>query len=330
MNDDSWVWSRYWQYDRVASCMDGAGATNYDEEVAQGWRDFFESLTPHTDILDLCTGNGAIALIAAEVSRRKAGGMAITGVDKAQIDPAAHVTKFRQDLDAIRFMAGVAAEDLPFADCSFGAVVSQFGIEYSDTHRSGAEVIRVLAPGGRVRLVVHAAEGAIAAGTKEVLSEADFLLEESDLPGVAARCLEAVIAVERNPGASAQARTLAEQQVRNFREALARAAERLKHATDKAMIRNTASVLADTYKKRGYFELPELLAKVEEVRTEIVAHRGRSIALANAAVSEEGLRALCDQWGAAGLELTYSPLHKRERLIGYVVNGTKGVTGAAS
>ena len=36
------IWSRYWHFDRIASCFDGAGQTNYAEDIAGGWRAFFD------------------------------------------------------------------------------------------------------------------------------------------------------------------------------------------------------------------------------------------------------------------------------------------------
>ena len=64
--DSRAAWDLYWHADRIASCFDGAGGSNYDERLAGRWRAFFESLPRGSRILDLCTGNGAIAAIAAE------------------------------------------------------------------------------------------------------------------------------------------------------------------------------------------------------------------------------------------------------------------------
>ena len=41
---DGGIWDRYWHFDRIASCFDGAGATNYDDCIADGWRAFFAGL----------------------------------------------------------------------------------------------------------------------------------------------------------------------------------------------------------------------------------------------------------------------------------------------
>ncbi|HEV2079713.1 MAG TPA: methyltransferase domain-containing protein [Allosphingosinicella sp.] len=322
--DQDWIWSRYWQYDRVASCMDGAGVGNYAEEVAAGWRRFFEELPPQSRVIDLCTGNGAIALIAAQVARRKENGMAIVGVDRAAIDPGSYVNKFREDLDRIDFRAGVEAEELPFPDESASAIVSQYGIEYSDMERSIAEAARVLAPSGRIRFVLHAAEGVVAAGAVATVRDADFLLREIDLPGAAAECLSAVLAVERGSPSQPGNRELAEESVARFQAALAAAEQYMASATEPAMIHTAGSVLADTYSKRGYFDLPQLLAKVEEVRTEIMAHKGRSSALVEAAVGRKDLGRMSERLRSAGVpEVSCSPLTKDDRLIGYVLEGSR-------
>lgn len=321
--DDSWVWTRYWQFDRVASCMDGAGLSNYAAEVAEGWRNFFEELPPHSIVLDLCTGNGAIALLAAEIGRRNDRDFAVIGVDQAAIDPRRYVTKFREDLGHIEFRARVNVEELPFANQSVGAIVSQYGIEYTDMRRSLAEVERVLSPGGRLRFVVHAADGVVAAGARSTINDADYLLTEVDLPGVTARCLTAVLAVERGSDVTQEKKIVARAAIKQFEAALRGAAERMEIAIDRTMIRNAGSVLVDTYSKRRYFPLSRLLEKVDEVRTEIVAHKGRSRALVESALRDGDIGSICRQLGQAGLEVTYSSLKKQDRLIGYVLEGSK-------
>lgn len=320
---DSWIWTRYWQYDRVASCMDGSGQTNYTEEVASGWRNFFRKLAPGSVILDLCTGNGAIALLGAEVGRQEEKDWTVIGIDKAAIDPKRHVRKFRNDLQKIDFRPGVEAEKLPFSDQSVDCVVSQYGIEYSDLNRSLAEVARVLSHSGKLRVVVHAAEGIVANGARRSVADADFLLESIDLPAAAARCLEAVLFCERSSVVPADAKKTAEESLTQFQASLTAAAEYLGSATDPLMIRTAGSVLADTFSKRAYFELSQLLEKVDEVRIEIAAHRSRSLALIKSALGEESTRAACSRLSSAGVEVTCSPLKKSNGLIGYVLEGSK-------
>jgi len=109
----------------------------------QVWQAFAAVLKPRARVLDLATGDGAV------LGKMRAGrsDLRLTGVDSSRFLPAARPgTKLR---------AGVAIEQLPFADASFDAVVSQFGLEYSRTSLSTREAARVMRPGGRCRFVIH-------------------------------------------------------------------------------------------------------------------------------------------------------------------------------
>lgn len=311
------IWDRYWHFDRIASCLDGAGAANYDDSVAGGWRDFFSTLPGAARILDLCTGNGAAALIAAEVGRREAKGFELVAVDQAGIDPLAYVTRHAEDLAAIRFLPGTNVEALPFPDASFDAAISQYGIEYSDLACSLPEAVRVIAPGGCLRLVVHAAEGEVAAGARTMIAEADLLLGEIDLTGAAARCFAALWAVEREAQAE---RRQADEAFAAFQEALERTARYIPQARDATMFRNSGAVLLDTFKRRGHFDLEQLLAKAQEVESEIRAHRGRLAALVGAALDAAQAEALAGRLQKAGaMQATSSALCNAADLIGHVV-----------
>ncbi len=104
-NNQDWIWDRYWHFDRVASCFDTKGS-NYPEEFSHQWGGFFTALPMAANILDLCTGNGAIARIAAAYSRDHSKNFAITGADRAAIDPGKFVS---EAAGAIKFTGGAAA-----------------------------------------------------------------------------------------------------------------------------------------------------------------------------------------------------------------------------
>src|SRR3546814_10256128 len=59
---------------------------------------------------------------------------------------------------------------------SFDLVTSQYGIEYCDDVRTTPEVARVLAPDGRVALLLHHADSRLAQVAREELRLADWLL----------------------------------------------------------------------------------------------------------------------------------------------------------
>lgn len=311
---DTAIWDRYWHYDRIASCFDGAGASNYDASIADGWRAFFAGLPDGTRILDLCTGNGAAALLAAEGGRFE-----IVAVDQAAIDPPAFVTRHAGEMAAIRFVSETNVEALPFPDGGFGAVISQYGIEYSDLDKSMPEALRMLVPGGALRFVVHAADGVVAADSACLIAEADLLLDDIDLPGSAARCFKAVFAAERGGGDKAAA----DRAFAAFQTALERTARQIPQAQDKTMFRNTGAVLLDSFTRRAAFDLEQLLGKAEEVRTEIASHRGRLNALIEAAIDKSGAEALAGRlWGLGASSCETRPLHGGAGLIGHVLESS--------
>jgi len=319
MSDPS-IWDRYWHFDRVASCFDAAGTEDYDDSVAGGWRRFFEELPHGARILDLCCGNGAVALIAAETGLAEGKAFEIVAVDQAAIDPRAYVTRHREAIEAVDFRSGTAAEALPFDDDRFDTAVSQYGIEYSDMNRSIAELGRVIAPGGRIRLVLHAADGVVSRDSRGVIAEADFLLDTVDLPGAARHCFLAVSAAERTPDASEAAHLEARARLADFEAALGATAQRVPGAMDRTMLRNAGSVLLDTFNRRARFDVDQLIAKADELRAEIAAHRGRLQALVNAAVGPDEVRQIEGWLREAGAgEVRDERLHRGADLIGHVV-----------
>ena len=322
---DPAIWNRYWQYDRIASCFDDAGAHNYEGEIAGGWRDFFNGLPDNCRILDLCTGNGAVAILAAEAGLAAGKAFEIVAVDRADIDPARFVTRHRQELKAVAFHPATDVEALPFPDSSFDAVVSQYGVEYSDMSRSLAEICRVAGPGAHVRLVLHAAEGVVRSDSEAFVADADFLLETIDLPGTARRCFEALAAAERDPNASAESHARARECIGAFENALLQGAQRLPQAADKTMVRNCGAVLLDTFKRRAMLDPGQLVAKAEEVRSEIEAHRGRLQALIDAAVSRVQLADIAARLAELGAEsVDTGELRQAGKLVGHVVMAKLG------
>jgi SAM-dependent methyltransferase len=105
------------------------------------------AISPGQGVLDVACGTG---VLAREAARRAGPEAAVVGLDvnEGMLDVA------RQTSPEIDWRAG-QAESLPFADGSFDAVISQFGLMFF-TDRAGAlrEMWRVLRPGGRLAVAV--------------------------------------------------------------------------------------------------------------------------------------------------------------------------------
>ena len=113
------------------------------------------ALAPGQEVLDVATGTGNVALRAA------AAGAQVTGLD---LTPELFATARRRaaQLDvAIDWVHG-DAEDLPFEDDRFDAVLSVFGVQFAPRHQIAAlELARVCRPGGTIGFVNWTPEGQI-------------------------------------------------------------------------------------------------------------------------------------------------------------------------
>ncbi len=103
------------------------------------------SVAPGSDVLDVCTGPGTLAMQAAVSARR------VVGVD---FSPRM-LEEFRRRAEAsgFRHVEAVEADGqaLPFVDASFDRAFSMFGlIFFPDRSQGFRELLRVLRPGGRV------------------------------------------------------------------------------------------------------------------------------------------------------------------------------------
>jgi SAM-dependent methyltransferase len=106
-------------------------------------------------VLDVAAGNGNATLAAA---RR---GAVVTSTDyvAALLDRGAERARAER-LDVSFQVAD--AESLPFADASFDAVVSTFGVMFSPDHtKAASELSRVCRPGGRVGLANWTPDGLV-------------------------------------------------------------------------------------------------------------------------------------------------------------------------
>jgi SAM-dependent methyltransferase len=170
------AWTAYWLHGRLASCFDGTGL---DVNLTRLWDDYVDQLPDAARVLDLATGNGIVAGSCAARAHTRRITLHLEAVDAADIDPVANVTDTQHFLRRVRFRGGIRLESLPYPDRSFDGVVSQFGFEYADELPAAIETARVLAPAGRLRLVMHARDGAVSQDIATRLERLRIVLAEN-------------------------------------------------------------------------------------------------------------------------------------------------------
>jgi len=121
----------------------------YSEEMKKPWKDLFtQALGPDSlNLLDVGTGPGIVAFLLAEL------GHCVTGVDFSEM-MLFNAKKNNEVLGYnVKFKKG-DAENLPFADGTFDAVVSRYVLwTVTDPKKAIMEWKRVLKPGGKVIII---------------------------------------------------------------------------------------------------------------------------------------------------------------------------------
>ena len=178
-------WSSFWRQGFITT-FGASQPNNYDGVVREFWREKFIDLPTGARILDIATGNGAIATMAAEVGDQRQKDFFIAATDLAAINSTiVGDTEAARLRDSICFHSHTPCEEQPFEDDSFDLVSSQFGFEYSNVELTLREVRRVLMPpAGRFIAISHHANSALIEAAKVELDIYQYALEELDLFGI--------------------------------------------------------------------------------------------------------------------------------------------------
>lgn len=302
---DAAAWSRYWQSGFGDSVYSNGQPVNFEPE----WTGFFQTLSTGNRLIDLACGAGAVSRLA----RAQDASWDITGVDYADHLP---------DIDGVTTRASVNIADLPFENASFDAAVSQFGFEYCDDPAAVSETARVLTPGGRIGLLMHAAEGAVVTDTQTILRRAEALLAKTGL----AETMAAMIRIEAEiPSADlaghAQYLALAKQATDAY--ATSREQAVFLGSADAAV--EGLQSLGELWRKRRGLGTQTALAEIERVRDTVEDYATRLRALVAAGRTTEELQALTAQFAEAGVQLEPASAIMRDgRQFGWWVTGAKG------
>ena len=84
LNDDEWT--QFWRHGSVTT-FERSGNPNYEGEIREFWQLQFGALPRGVRVVDLATGNSAVALLAAEYSSKNGMQFEINALDKAEIRP---------------------------------------------------------------------------------------------------------------------------------------------------------------------------------------------------------------------------------------------------
>lgn len=174
-------WDDFWSQGFITTFGETL-SENYTGELRVFWENLFSSVKDEQIILDLATGNGAIACIAADVTSRHGKLVSILASDVAKISDD---IKSRQETkilrSSIKFFSKTPCEKLPFAQNQINLATSQFGIEYSDWNQSLREIFRILKPGASAHFICHHESSSIVKSSMSEIEIYDSALKKHDI-----------------------------------------------------------------------------------------------------------------------------------------------------
>ena len=182
MNDQSRTdaWSHYWSLGHTTSLPDLFPA-NYSGGISAFWNDAFASLKDDSRVLDICTGNGAIALLAWDFAQSKGIRCDIHAIDAARITPSISERSNTAPAPVI-FHSRVPVEGTPFSNRSFDLIVGQFALEYCNAVESIRELARIIKPDGALVLMLHHSDSPTVRSTHEFITIGDTLFDKLNIP----------------------------------------------------------------------------------------------------------------------------------------------------
>lgn len=192
-------WSHYWQNSKsLNSFSEGDAALGYTGNSQFYWHDIFSRTAIGAVIVDIASGNGALAISAVAFSELNDKNFTVYACDIADVKPEALFQSepdILAKLKKVQFYPATAIENLPFENNSIDLIISQFGFEYANQMEAVAECNRVLKPDGCFNALIHHADSFISKDSeaglafyKHCLSEAGFLTQVEQLFILAESC----------------------------------------------------------------------------------------------------------------------------------------------
>ena len=322
---DSAAWSRYWAKGTLHSCS-YAFAGNYGAEIRTLWLEFFSGLPSGARVLDIGTGNGAVAFLAQEAASAAGRRLVIEAIDAAEIDPLRAAAAHGLAVGDIVFRGGTACERTGYAPALFDAVASQYALEYTQVGDTLTEIARILKPGGRALFVIHHADSVALMTTRDELDAFRFLKHEAPIVIEARRFIQR-IATGENPAETERLAKDRESQThaRALERMVQRTVERARSRRQEAFLEAIAAQVANALRESRAVGPIAALQRLDVLSAEMAAHRDRLAAILRAAQTTNQIQELAQKLGRVGLD-TEPATELRIRgddLVGWVLRATR-------
>lgn len=188
-------WSAYWRIGTLTTFKGGRFDRGYDGSVRDFFADAMVTLAPEATVLDLATGNGGLALLAAQIARDTDLRCRVIGIDYAEIKPGADAdlsAEQRALMQGIEFRGGVRMEATGQPGASVDLVISAYGFEYGNTSEILGECRRILRPDGKLAVLVHDRDSVVVKQAADSVRLLTLALDELNLAGLSEALMQKV------------------------------------------------------------------------------------------------------------------------------------------
>jgi len=290
------TWSVYWKSGICTSFGDRLPQW-YKRTLHPFWVKAFSHLPACSRVLDVASGNGAVAEIAARVSIEQKKQLRIVAVDKADLAPKGMEGNCAEQIE---FLPNMPLETLRIPGRRFDLVCSQFGLEYAKAALAFRSVQNVLEPNGSLLMVAHHSASIICGSSREELQQYRSLLKEYPLFAKLALLLQAMGDIRRRSDLQALSdNPVSEKQ----RAAFNRVVGKLLHRHPEGVV--LADVLQrinPLFKEKVTLPLPAKLRYVRRLEQEMMYAQQRLLDLTAAALNEKGMQKFLRLAENSGLE----------------------------
>lgn len=145
-------WDNYWQQGHVTSFGNEINGT-YSGAIKHFWQRYLGESKPHTRLLDMCSGNGALPLLFLQFQPK----LSIVATDLAQLDEP----KLEQQIKTrypdcnVEFKSRIDCTAPNLQGQKFDIVTSQFGIEYAPLEQVIPAAYNLLNEQGTLAIITH-------------------------------------------------------------------------------------------------------------------------------------------------------------------------------
>ena len=299
-------WTRYWRSGFQNTCFFADRAFSVEGD----WAAYFACAASGAKIIDLATGNGAVAWIAARVAKDTGRDIAVVGVDFADIDPTDVASVDAELVPRVTFVGSTDIAQLSFPDSEFDFASSQFGFEYAEQAPALSELKRVLKPGGKVRFLLHASEGAVHEASTQRLRRARLMLESGQIVPL----LEELARAAAN--SSAPRITKIKKRILAKVDLLGRKFKQLPADDLVFELCREAKMFVSAV---GQVPIAEFVARVRHLAEEVRAYTLRLNAMQQASRNAQQMQTLCHSADALGFTLSkYEAYYVDNQQVGWI------------